>query len=39
MSERYNELGQAVVAAIPGTVLGYEVAFGETLGGLLDRAA
>jgi NADH-quinone oxidoreductase subunit C len=29
MSERYNELGQAVVAAIPGTVLGYEVAFGE----------
>ena len=29
MSERLNELGQAVVAAVPGTVLGHEVAFGE----------
>ena len=27
MSERLNELGQAVVAAVPGTVLGHEVAF------------
>jgi NADH-quinone oxidoreductase subunit C len=29
MSERLNELGQVVVTAVPGTVLGHEVAFGE----------